>query len=41
MNIIYQKFLFTLKMLENFDETLKKIKKSIINIGFENAANIF
>ena len=33
--------LFTEKISENFDETLKSIKKSIINVGFENTANIF
>ncbi len=33
--------LFTENISENFDETLKKIKKSIINVGFENTANIF
>ena len=33
--------LFTENVSENFDETLKKIEKSIINIGFENTANIF
>ena len=33
--------LFTENVSENFDETLKKIEKSIINNGFENTANIF
>ena len=33
--------LFTENISENFDETLKNIKKSIINVGFENTANIF
>ena len=33
--------LFTENFNENFDETLKKIEKSIINLGFENTANIF
>ena len=33
--------LFTENVSESFDETLKKIEKSIINIGFENTANIF
>ena len=33
--------LFTENVSENFDETLKKIEESIINIGFENTANIF
>ena len=33
--------LFTENVSENFDETLKKIEKSIINVGFENTANIF
>ena len=33
--------LFTENVNEKFDETLKKIKKSIINVGFENTANIF
>ena len=35
-----QKF-FTENVNEKFDETLKKIKKSIINVIFENTANIF
>ena len=33
--------LFTENVSENFDDTLKKIEKSIINVGFENTANIF
>ena len=33
--------LFTENVSEHFDETLKKIEKSIINVGFENTANIF
>ena len=33
--------LFTENVSENFDETLKKIEKSIIDVGFENTANIF
>ena len=33
--------LFTENVSENFDETLKKIEMSIIDVGFENTANIF